>query len=187
MFFSAMWSPDGSRILTVRDEYASTQEGNPLWLAVMDADGSNERVLVRGFLSQPQWSPDGSQIFYYADGAVHVVDVTDGRAQDVLDSVDPQGLSVFAVSPDGTRILYTQPIDQDQGEQLWVAGVDGGDPHPVAEGLEWREPSPTWSPDGTSIAFVRDGDIWTIDLRTGEEHQVTDSPEHETLPVWGQA
>ncbi len=186
-FFTAAWSPDGSRILTVRDEYSRSREGNPLWLAVTDADGSNEQVLVRDYLNQPTWSPDGSEIYFAAHGAVQAVDVVGGDVRSVLSGMDPQGLSLFAVSPDGTNLLFTQPIDFERGEELWVAGTDGSDPRLVAEGLHWREPEPTWSPDGTAIAFIRDGDIWTVDLTTGEETQVVGSPDHETLPAWGSA
>jgi Tol biopolymer transport system component len=91
---------------------------------------------------------------------------------------------VFELSPDGGRILFTQPIGFEEGEELWIADVDGSDPQRIAEGLHWREPSPTWSPDGSAIAFVRDGDVWMIDLQTGSESQITDAPEHETLPAW---
>ena len=185
VFFTAIWSPDGSQILTVRDERGSV-EGSPQWLAVIDADGSNEEVLVRGSLSQPQWAPDGSEIFYYADGVVHAVSIA-GSERTVIDGIDRQGLSVFEASPDGTRMLFTQPIGFDEGEELWIVDIDGSDPQRIAEGLHWREPSPTWSPDGSAIAFVRDSDIWTIDLESGEQSQVTQAPEYETLPVWGAA
>jgi Tol biopolymer transport system component len=182
VFFTALWSPDGSRILTVRDEQGS-REDSPMWLAIMSANGSDERVLLRRALSQPQWSPDGTEIFFYSSGAVHAV-TTDGRERTILDGIDPQGLSVFELSPDGVRILFTQPIGFEEGEELWIADVDGSDPQRIAEGLHWREPSPTWSPDGSAIAFVRDGDVWMIDLQTGSESQITDAPEHETLPAW---
>ena len=185
VFFTAIWSPDGSQILTVRDEEGS-REGSPMWLAVMSADGTHERVLVRGALSQPQWSPDGSQVFFYSGAAIHAVS-SGGHERTVMKGIDPQGLSVFEVSPDGNRILFTQPVGPDEGEQLWVADIDRGDARKVAEGLHSRDPSPTWSPNGSAIAFVHGGDIWAIDLRTGDQSQITDPPVLETLPVWGAA
>jgi TolB protein len=50
------WSPDGAKItfMAIRDER--------LWVAVMDADGSNQKLLVEGFA--PDWSPDGEQIAF---------------------------------------------------------------------------------------------------------------------------
>ncbi len=185
VFFDAGWSPDGTQIVAVRDE--GSVEGNPLELVVVNADGSHQRVLVRGFLSQPDWSPDGTEILYYMEGAIRAVTLGDGAVRPVLDGVDPQGLTTFDMSPDASRILFTRPVDPDHGEQLWVASPDGGEPSMVAEGLQWRNPQPTWSPDGTAIAFVRDGDIWTIDLTSRTETQVTDSASYESGPAWGAA
>ena len=41
-----------------------------------------------------------------------------------------------------------------------------------------------WSPDGALIVFVRDGDIWTVDVNGGEERQITDTPGYESMPAW---
>lgn len=50
------WSPDGRRIT-----YISSSNGRS-WVAVMDADGSNQQLLVEG--TAPDWSPDSKQIAF---------------------------------------------------------------------------------------------------------------------------
>jgi len=50
------WSPDGGKIA-----FGSHRNGNA-WVAVMAADGSNQRLLVAGTQGDPDWSPDGNQI-----------------------------------------------------------------------------------------------------------------------------
>lgn len=50
--------------------------------------------------------------------------------------------------------------------------------------------SPRWlrqnaiSPDGKSIAFVYQGDIWLVDAKGGEAVQLTTNPAHDTEPRW---
>jgi TolB protein len=50
------------------------------------------------------------------------------------------------------------------------------------------ESFPTWSPDGTMIAFVsgRSGnrDLWVMNADGTEPTRLTDSPEIDTTPCW---
>jgi TolB protein len=47
---------------------------------------------------------------------------------------------------------------------------------------------PTWSPDGTQLAYVakREGnwDVWLVDLAGGEPRQLTDNPAMDWSPAW---
>jgi TolB protein len=49
-----------------------------------------------------------------------------------------------------------------------------------------RRIDPSWSPDGTKLAYSDrdDEDIYILDLATGEERQVTDDPAGDFSPVW---
>ena len=40
------------------------------------------------------------------------------------------------------------------------------------------------SPDGKTVAFVYQGDIWTVPSKGGEAVQLTTNPQHDTEPVW---
>jgi Tol biopolymer transport system component len=57
--------------------------------------------------------------------------------------------------------------------------------HMVSQG---SDVSPTWSPDGTRLAFVsyRDAnsEIYLLDLRTGSRRNLTNHPAPDTSPVW---
>jgi len=80
------------------------------------------------------------------------------------------------VSPDGTRLAWVRiEVNPESGQpqpQLWLAGIDGTG----ARRLTWSEAgdhSPAWSPDGSSLAFIRASDagaaIMLLDLRAGGE------------------
>lgn len=54
----------------------------------------------------------------------------------------------------------------------------------------WAGTTPRWlrqnaiSPDGQSIAFVYQGDIWTVSVQGGQARQITTHPAHDTEPLW---
>ena len=69
--------------------------------------------------------------------------------------LDFAGPSV-AVAPDGSRLAYPAGL-QARANQLYLWGLDGGTPTPIAgtENATW----PTFSPDGQSIAFLSGGQL----------------------------
>ena len=48
---------------------------------------------------------------------------------------------------------------------------------------EWMR-YPSVSPDGTTIAFVYKGDIYTVGVEGGEAQRLTFQPEMDVQPVW---
>ena len=170
------WAPDGSRI--------AVAHGGTLELLDPDGSDRTtlfvqQHPVDRGGLSQPTWSPDGRRIAFagWLGGAVK-----DGQGLYAVnrDGSDPTlllgpvpGLGVFdpAWSPNGSTIAYIGSTDvrvcrdasatscSDQW-QLHVMSLplDGSEPHELHEaGICYcigAAPSLTWSPDGTSLAFV---------------------------------
>jgi WD40 repeat protein len=74
------WSPDGSRIAFATDRFTSSLDElrfGEYRLATISADGTGLRELPsagRGKAINPQWSPDGSRLYYLSDanGATNV-------------------------------------------------------------------------------------------------------------------
>src|SRR5229473_1955443 len=69
-------SPDGKRIIYVRQfaDIMNDRRHSNLW--IINFDGSNQRALTTGNFNDtaPRWSPDGSQIIYLSnrDGATQI-------------------------------------------------------------------------------------------------------------------
>ncbi len=144
---------------------------------VISADGSNRRRIT----SDPDidfpgvWSPDGTWLAYWSlafDGdpkdssAVQAALAGPNIALKVVpaDGTDPRTLvsglrwvsdcsTDISWSPDSQRIAYAQAIVEGikSTPRIDVLTVAGGTPRTLVDGY-----SPSWSPDGTTVAFAND-------------------------------
>jgi TolB protein len=174
------FSPDGRWLAFVRTLGQDNEE-----LFVMRADGSAPRRLTRwpGDDLTPAWSPDGSQIIF----------VRWGPGEDPLVSlytIRPDGTGLRRLgtpddiydspswSPDGRAIVVTRGTDEgmvvEMGGALVVVRADGRGARVIVEpGEEDVVGYPEWSPDGRTIAFVRE----TVCEYCGETDLLTVRPD----------
>lgn len=89
-----------------------------------------------------------------------------------------------ALAPSGDRTVYVlSGVDVDADEatrSLWIADDDGA--RRLTRGT--TDSSPAFSPDGREVAFLRDGQIWTLPVGGGEAQRRTDLPLGAGAPVW---
>jgi serine/threonine protein kinase len=143
----------------------------------------------------PSLSPDGKWMVYSADAGDHrhiYLQSVSGQTPMDLSAVSLSGVSTAdddqpAFSPDGERIAFRS---NRQGGGLFVMGRTGEAVHKVTR-TGFR---PTWSADGTALAFVTEnielnpqnaegsGELWTADVNTGQTHRL--DPGDAVLPSW---
>jgi dipeptidyl aminopeptidase/acylaminoacyl peptidase len=107
------------------------------------------------------------------------------------------------VSPDGQWILYTvstvEPTADKRVSDLWMVSWDGkqdvrltwaGDVDQASDDFS-SSGSPRWSPDGQFISFTsgrpgpaKGSQVWILDRRGGEAHQLTDVKGHLSAYAW---
>jgi Tol biopolymer transport system component len=155
------WSPDGKQIaFTIGSSLELTNIG------VIQTSGANLHNLTdTGSSSGPSWSPDGARIVFSSarGGSIHLyVMQADGTNQTQLTN-QPMWDFQPAWSPDGSRIAFASSCRLASGESydtIFIIQADGsGRMHiPIPSGLDGGsyniQNQPSWSPDGTRIAFT---------------------------------
>jgi acylaminoacyl-peptidase len=109
-------SPDGKRIVYVRNfaDVATDRRYSNLW--VINVDGSEHRALTTGNRSDssPIWSPDGTRIAYISDTdgkpQIYVRWMDSGQTARLTDSTYPPG--GISWSPDGKLISYAAFVEK---------------------------------------------------------------------------
>jgi dipeptidyl aminopeptidase/acylaminoacyl peptidase/CubicO group peptidase (beta-lactamase class C family) len=106
------------------------------------------------------------------------------RIDDLTDLAVP---SQPALSPDGSQVAYvlrTLDADADRNvDELWLVGTAAGStPRRLTHGPS--DTAPVWSPDGSRIAFVREGQVAVLDAEGGEADRLTDLPLGAGAPQW---
>jgi len=156
------------RVTNGKIAYVTIGKHSAIW--VVNPDGSGRTMLTAAHrISGPAWSPHGAKIAFASppetavDGppASHIYVMNpDGTGR--VDLSTGGGLDLTpAWSPDGTRIAFSSNRSDPTTRacyfcdlDLYVMNADGTGVHRLTYG-EGRDISPTWSPDGKRIAFVR--------------------------------
>jgi hypothetical protein len=85
-------------------------------------------------------------------------------------------------------IAYQSRAEGEKRWSIYVMSSDGGDRHRLAESQSGFLSPPSWSPDGSQIAFVsdRDGsqDIWVMDSDGSNPVNLTHEPAKDYSPAW---
>ncbi|HEV2863086.1 MAG TPA: LpqB family beta-propeller domain-containing protein [Pyrinomonadaceae bacterium] len=184
----AAWSPDGSKLVFVR---APQVAGETVDLYVMDADGHNLKRLTSDDAIErfPAWSPDGTRIAYARTeaqgGFEQIYTVTaDGFELKNLTAGLRGDHSHPTWSPDAKRVAFASSSATMNGYEIWAMDSDGTRHTQLTTNEFAWSLSPAWSPDGRAIAFRRNSEIMTLDLQTGVEKNLTNSPFDEDTPEW---
>jgi dipeptidyl aminopeptidase/acylaminoacyl peptidase len=174
---SVVWAPDSKRVAFLSDADSAGQRQ----LYVSDVDGTHKLTNLKGFLSDPAWSPDGKTVAILftedAPRAAGPLQAMTPETGQVESKVYEQRLTVVDVASGNVRKcspadMYVYEYDWSPDSKSFVisAAHGAGDPNWWVARLyalnaadstltQIYKPRlqiavPRWSPDGKNIAFI---------------------------------
>jgi len=177
------WSPDGSRILYESRGISGVSDGAYVFdpdsagLWIINADGTDPRLLLQAWGVYADWSPGGEWIAFEADKQIHKGRFVGSELDTTsLVQLTSEGRNYFPTwSPDGEWISYDSDSSDPQAPyQIWKMRSDGTDRVNVSHSSARM---PDWSPDGQWIVHMRyvdlDGEIFSMDASGDSLVQLT--------------
>lgn len=215
-------SPDGRFVVYVETHNDLDRNTRFQNLCLVDVENGRERRLRRGRHrdTSPRWLPDSRRIVFVSDHGgctnLWILDL-DASAQALTDLAGE--VESPCVSPDGTRVafLFTAHRAEDSPPRprrtrrlgykydgdgfrdgarthLWCLDLRTRRRRPLTSG-DFDVASPTWSPDGRSLAFVsnripradvlsQNSDIFVVAASGGRVRQLTRKRGPKSAPSW---
>jgi Tol biopolymer transport system component len=162
--------------------------GSELWRISTDGESTLQLTFTGGNVVKFSPSRDGERIAFsvknHSSGEdLWLVD-RDGKQMAQLISCDQDVCAEPSWSPDGTRIAFSRRSTQSQPEnssreRIWIVDVDTGDTSPLFPDTSIPGNQPSWSPEGSRIAFfnplsdqvgiveLSSGSTWYLPATTG--------------------
>jgi len=192
-------SPDGTLVVFTMQTVAPGKDGyrHALWVVETDGDGRARRFTIGARHDRhPRFAPDGRSLAFLSDRRLHAEEEpTAGEAKDREDGTQihvlpldggearrvtdlPRGVDAFWWSPDGTRLLIrTASRGATREEDRRKRGRSG-------------KPKPGEAPEsdyhfvdrlgylynGMGYVYHLTGQLWVVDIETGEARRLTDEP-----------
>jgi dipeptidyl aminopeptidase/acylaminoacyl peptidase len=216
----ARLSPAGDRVAWTETELDYERDEPVSRIAVTSAEGG---VRARRFSggphdSSPRWSPDGRWLAYLSAGdgppRVMLAALDGGQPQPVE---TPGAVLAAEWSPQGDRLVLVVNMKNDRPknaplvmrglynrldgrgwldgrDHLFIYDLNGPTLRQLTAG-DYDHASPSWSPDGSTIAFLSDRsprrddrvdyqDVWTIAARGGRPRRLTTNVMDAGFPIW---
>jgi WD40-like Beta Propeller Repeat len=185
----AAFGGQNGRIAFERSHGSTIAQGDTFEIHSVNPDGSGDAVIGADPARFPGWAPSGARFAFVRGNTLVTADQNGANQQTIL--TWPDAVGALDWSPDGESLVVELRVCDSEGEcrfDLHTVKPDGTDlanitPDPI------EDRNPSWSPDGTKIAFnsSRDGagqDIYALPLGGGSLERLTTAGSDDTDPDW---
>ncbi len=171
--------------------FVSERSGSP-GIYVMNADGSDPRLLTDQYDTHPSWSPDGTMIAFSTRRAdvvaIYSIDLATNKITQLTNTERAPSAPDWA--PDGEKfaIIYN-PSHPGINFEMYLMGANGKNFQRLtqSEGYQFYA-SPDWAPDGSRLAFAADlsgnYDIYLMDPDGAGVEKLTSAEANDNSPAW---
>ncbi|MFC1564888.1 DPP IV N-terminal domain-containing protein [candidate division KSB1 bacterium] len=159
---------------------------NEVWqICIMNPDGSNKQVLTahESLCSFPNWSPDGTKIAYHSDSDLYYYDLINSSEHIITNSQMTPYFHIWG--PDGLKLAF-RSWEQSSGA-IYTINVDGSGLKKITPEDHNTNDFPSWSPDGQTIVYESDFNIYTVKSDGTANTQITfgdDRNDRKDSPVF---
>lgn len=190
------FSPDGKFV-----SFTSDRNGNyDIFIMPTDKNGSLWQVTRTGADEMsPSWSWDGTKLAFCSRTArgeweIWVVDLKTSSLTNLGPGMNPEW------HPTKDLIVFQRPYyNGSLSYSIYTIDTEGKNLTLTVRGDRWVPTNPSWSPDGTRIAFavtnsadslntaqplVKANEIWMINADGSQEMRVTEGPGRYWAPTW---
>jgi Tol biopolymer transport system component len=181
-----------------------SQFSDDIYVSPLDVESPIRLTFRRADDGQPAWSPDGARLAFktvQAGSNQLALINADGTGETLLTRTFRFSEGQPAWSPDGTKLLYRRtpenPLVQDA--DTWVLDIKMSAEHPAEPTTQpvllrtGDERYPSYSPDGTQIAFRGDLDLaepsgdeelYVMNADGTDVRQLTSNADFDSAPSW---
>jgi Tol biopolymer transport system component len=189
---SPTWSPDGTKIAFSRMGPQDTR--THVYLINPDGSGLQRITDPAAGGADPNWSPDGSKIAYAFGDSNSDIFVMNANGSNPVNVSNNPAFEINPVwSPDGSRIAFVStrdlPANPDFTKrfEIYVMNANGSNVIRLTNNIE-QDADPSWSPDGSKIAFStsRDGNFEVYSMNADGTNQVnlSNNASSDFQPCW---
>jgi Tol biopolymer transport system component len=181
-----------------------SQFSDDIYVSPLDVESPIRLTFRRADDGQPAWSPDGTRLaFKTAQAGSNQLAVinADGTGETLLTRTFRFSEGQPAWSPDATKLLYRRTPENPlvQNGDTWVLDIEKSAEHPATPETQpvllrtGDERYPSYSPDGTQIAFRGDLDlaepsgdeeIYVMNADGTDVRQLTSNADFDSAPSW---
>ena len=143
----------------------------------LNSSNNNRTLAVAPTLVSASQTSKGELIAFSAGEQIYVMNADGSDIRLITERIPNVYYDYPALSPDGSHIAFISTDMSSLQHSLNIAGVDGSRLQRIISGPAWLS-EPTWSPDGSKIAFARGHDNtiygWAMKLTCRPEIYVAD-------------